>query len=392
MGLFQKAERKQAKLRLGLVGPSGAGKTMTALRIAMGLVPGGRIAVVDTERGSARLYAGEETPEGVADFDVLELDSFEPDRFLQAIKAAGDEGYDVLIVDSLSHAWEGVLEKKDQVAARSRSSDTFGAWRTVTPIHNELVDTLLRAPMHVIATMRAKTVYEHTKYTDSRGKQRTKIEKIGLAPVQRAGMEYEFTVVADVDLEENALVISKTRCPMLSGKVFPRAGGDVADILRGWLGTGASATDALDAALGEAGIKGPDWLAWCQAHGKSFSSDGQRWSAAEWVRGPGGATVRAWVIEQDQADHSAESTPEPAKWSKAQQAGFFAAVQDHVGPDKVCTYDELAAWCTANGRPRPSVMPEEQRERLVAAIVGAPAIAVEVAEWAAKQAADGVAA
>lgn len=221
---FQKAIKRKAKLRIGLVGPSGSGKTFTALRIARGL--GGKVAVIDTEHGSASLYAD------LFEFDVLELDTFSPDTYVAAINAAAEAGYDVVIIDSLSHAWmgkDGALEQVDKHAARERGN-SFGAWRHVTPMHNRLVETLVGAPVHIIATMRAKT--EYVIEEDSRGKKVPR--KIGMAPVQRDGMEYEFTVVGDMDYE-NRLIVTKTRCSALAGAVIEKPGEDVAQTLMDWL-------------------------------------------------------------------------------------------------------------------------------------------------------------
>ncbi len=227
---FTKATKEQAKLRMALVGPAGSGKTMTALLIAKEL--GSKIAVIDTEYGSASLYSDK------ADFDVLQLTSFSVENYLAGIDAAVKGGYDVLIIDSLSHAWagkNGVLEFKDAVSAKS--GDSYGAWRKATPLHNSLVDALLAAPIHIIATMRAKTEYVIEK--DDNGK--TRMRKIGLQPVQRDGLEYEFGIVADLDWDHN-LIIDKSRCEALTDKVFNRAGKDIADILKDWLTSGAPAT------------------------------------------------------------------------------------------------------------------------------------------------------
>lgn len=230
---FRKATKEQAKLRMAIDGPAGGGKTMSSLKIAAALVPGGRVAVIDTERGSASKYADEH------DFDVLELDSFGPESYVDAIRAASDAGYDVLIIDSLSHAWSGKDGALEQV---DRHKDKFGGgWRSVTPKHNELVDSILRAPMHVIATMRTKMEYVLEEVTRN-GRTIQQPRKVGMRPIQREGMEYEFDVVGDIDLD-NTLTISKTRCPALNGKAFNRPGRDVAEMLRAWLTDGAPASD-----------------------------------------------------------------------------------------------------------------------------------------------------
>lgn len=230
-GLFQPAARHQRKLRMALVGPSGSGKTFTALTIAEQL--GGRIAVIDTERGSASAYADNFT------FDTLQLTTFAPEKYLEGIKEAGAAGYNVLIIDSLSHAWagkDGILEFVDKVTARSRASNSFASWREATPVHNRLVDGILDAGCHVIVTMRSKT--EYVQERDEKGK--TVIRKVGLQPIQRDGLEYEFDIVADLDTE-NTLIVSKTRCAALRGHVEQCVGADFANIIIGWVGTGTPA-------------------------------------------------------------------------------------------------------------------------------------------------------
>ena len=226
MATFIKATKKLARLRLAFNGPAGAGKTYSALSVASYL--GTKIAVIDTERGSASKYAN------LFAFDVLELDSFHPEKFIDAIRTADAAGYDVVIIDSLSHAWigkGGALELVDNAAARSKSGNSFAAWREVTPIHNALVEAILQSKCHVIATMRAKTEYSLER-DERTGK--TVPRKIGLAPVQRDGMEFEFDVVGDLD-QQNSLSISKSRCPELHNAVIARPGADLARKLKAWL-------------------------------------------------------------------------------------------------------------------------------------------------------------
>lgn len=294
---MKRAVKKATKLRIALVGPAGSGKTLTALRMAAGLVPGGRIGMVDTEHASGSTYAGDEYPEGVLEYDVDELDSHTPDAFVAAIEGA--KGYDVLIVDSLSHAWDGVLEVVDQATARSVArggkNDTFGVgWREGTPQHKRVMDAVLSYPGHVIVTIRAKTEYV------IEGKS---VRKVGLAPVQRAGIEYEFGVVADVVLETHALQITKTRCKALDGGYYPMAGGDVASILRGWLDDGESAREHLDRALSVAGLTEQQVDAWSASLKKprppaSAMSPEQLDALASYLEGAGTAVVTAWAAEQ----------------------------------------------------------------------------------------------
>ncbi len=229
---FQRATRQQARLRMAIIGPAGCGKTMTALKLATAL--GGRMAVIDTEHGSASHYADQ------FEFDSLEMTNFDPRNYVKAIGEAETAGYDVLIIDSLSHAWMGhggALEMVDQAAKRSQSGNSFAAWRDVTPLHNQLVEAMLASKLHLIVTLRAKT--EYAMEQDDKTKRMT-VRKLGLAPVQRDGLEYEFDVTADMTLD-NVLIVSKTRCAALTGKMFEKPGDDLAQIIRTWLSGGAPA-------------------------------------------------------------------------------------------------------------------------------------------------------
>ncbi len=222
---FQRARRTQARLRLALVAVSGAGKTMSSLRLArgiveqlidMGVVQGGlegKIAVIDTERASAALYAD------VCPFDTLVLEPpYSVDRYQQALDAAERAGYVICIIDQISHAWAGPggqLEYVDTLKAQSRNA--ISPWAKVTPLQQEFYDRLLRSPMHIIATMRAKTEYViEEQIIDGRKKNVPK--KIGLAPVQRDGIEYEFTACLDIDLEGHTATASKDRTRLFMGK------------------------------------------------------------------------------------------------------------------------------------------------------------------------------
>ena len=221
--MFKKAVKHEAKLRLAIAGPSGGGKTYTALAIGTEL---GKVAVVDTEHGSAAKYAD------IFEFDTLELGApFHPDRFTEAVKAAAEGGYDVVVLDSLSHAWNGAggaLELVEQFSKKYRGN-SYAAWGDVTPIQNRLIEAIVGSPIHVIATMRSKQDYI---LVERNGKQAP--QKVGMAPVQRDGFEYEFDVFLDMDIDNNA-VVSKTRCPALTGKVIAKPGANVAETLREWL-------------------------------------------------------------------------------------------------------------------------------------------------------------
>lgn len=228
MSLFKKAVKSESKLRLAIAGPSGSGKTYTALAVGTVLANGGRVALVDTEHGSASKYAD------IFDFDVAEMHApFHPDKFVKAIAEAAEAGYSVVILDSMSHAWNGeggLLDLVEEISRRMKNPNSFAAWKDATPIQNRMIEALLASPIHIIATMRSKQ--EYILQDDGRGKQVPR--KVGMAPVQRDGFEYEFDVFLDMDIENNAIV-SKTRCPALTSKVFSKPGGDLAGILAEWL-------------------------------------------------------------------------------------------------------------------------------------------------------------
>jgi hypothetical protein len=232
--MFRKAERQQARLRLALCGPSGSGKTYSALLLAQGLVPGGKIALIDTERGSGELYAH------LTDYDVAVLDPpFTPNRYIELIHLSEQSGYDLLIIDSLSHAWTGeggILDLHDKAISANRSGNSFAAWREVTPKHNALVDAIIGSRLHIIVTMRTKTAYD---LVDDNGKK--KPIKIGLAPIQREGLEYEFTTVFDLTVEGHVATASKDRTRLFDGDHFAPSV-KTGELLRDWLLTGRDPT------------------------------------------------------------------------------------------------------------------------------------------------------
>lgn len=231
---FKKAVRKSAKARIGICGPAGAGKTHSALLMAAGLAPGGRVAVICTERGSAAMEAGKP---GIPDFDIMEIvPPYQPEKFMDGLKDAGEAGYDVCIIDSLSHAWSGpggVLDMVDR--QQSGGGNKFAAWRKMTPLHNQMVDSILAANMHVICTMRTKVEWVLEK--NDKGKQVPK--KVGLSPVQREGMEYEFSIVLDVDQETHYATASKDRTSLFDGAMPAKISVDSGKMVLDWLNSGA---------------------------------------------------------------------------------------------------------------------------------------------------------
>lgn len=227
---FKKAERKQTKLKIGISGPSGSGKTFSALRLATGIAKklNGKIAVIDSERGSASLYSDK------FDFDVNDLNPpYTTEKYIDAMKEAVAGGYSVLVIDSVSHAWAGeggLLNQKEQLD--SRGGNSFANWSKMTPKQERFISAIIHAPIHVIVTMRSKQ--EYAQITDG-GK--LKVQKLGLAPVQRDGFEYEMTIVFDVAMNHEAET-SKDRTGLFVDKIF-QITEQTGDVLIEWLNGGA---------------------------------------------------------------------------------------------------------------------------------------------------------
>lgn len=226
--MFRKAERRKAKLRLAITGTSGSGKTYGALQVAFGL--GGRIAMIDTENGSGDLYCH------LGNYDIASLTApYDPRKYAQLIHEAEQAGYEIIIIDSLSHEWNGTggcLDLQMRVAETSKSQNSYVAWGKVTPLHNAMFEAILSSPCHIIATMRSKTDYLQCRNDAGR----MEIKKIGLAPVQREGSDYEFSTV--FDLSDNHMAsVSKDRTGIFDGQVFTLTQ-DTGKILRKWLDAG----------------------------------------------------------------------------------------------------------------------------------------------------------
>lgn len=227
---FQKAERKKSKLRLALTGPSGSGKTYGALLTAKGI--GGRIAVIDTEKGSASLYSD------IVDFDVLELSApYTPERYRQAVQLAVNNGFNVIIIDSITHEWSGAggcLELNDEIAKAKFKGNTWSAWSETKARHRALIDDLLACPAHIIVTMRSKT---ETAQAEVNG--RKQVQKLGMKAEQNDGIEYEFTTVLDLIHDGNFAQPSKDRTGLFppNGNPF-RLSVEIGQKLVEWLESG----------------------------------------------------------------------------------------------------------------------------------------------------------
>lgn len=220
--MFKKAERKRIFVKMALCGVSGSGKTYSALLLAQGL--GGKIAMIDTENGSGELYSD------LCEYDVAQIvPPFTTTNYINAIKEAERAGYDVLIIDSLSHVWNGaggLLEQQEQLARTKYKGNSWAAWKDITPMHDKLVQTILQSKIHVIVTMRSKQDYIQT--------EDKKIKKVGMAPVQREGLEYEFTIMFDIDREKHEATASKDRTRLFDNTVdviTPATG----ELIRKWV-------------------------------------------------------------------------------------------------------------------------------------------------------------
>jgi hypothetical protein len=230
---FKKATKSQANLRAAIHGPSGAGKTFTSLRVAKGLAGGSPIAVIDTERGSASKYADRFS------FDVLELEDQTIDGYVAAISDAAKAGYMVLVIDSLSHGWQTLLEEVEKLAKAKYRGNTWSAWSEGTPHQRRLVQAILNYPGHVIATMRSKTEWTTV---DNNGKKTP--QRVGLAPEQGKGIEYEFDLLLEISTEHIGHVI-KDRTGKFQDKLIDKPGEDFGQQLAAWLSSGNSEPAAV---------------------------------------------------------------------------------------------------------------------------------------------------
>lgn len=230
---LRQAERKQAKMKMGLQGPSGSGKTYSALLLAFGLTEDwSKIVVIDSEQHSSDLYAD------MGNYNVLQLDNpYEPERYIKAIEICEEAGMQVIIIDSISHEWDGdggILDLHGSMIGNS-----FTNWSKVTPRHNAFVQKILQSNAHIIATIRSKQDYV---LSEKNGKQVP--EKVGLKGVTRDGMDYEFTLVFELDLKHNA-VATKDRTGLFMDKpqflISPATGAKI----REWCNKGTTLDEIL---------------------------------------------------------------------------------------------------------------------------------------------------
>jgi len=216
---------------MALAGPSGSGKTYSSLLLAKGLTPNwSEIAILDTEHGSADLYAH------LGDYNVLTLDNpMSPENYIKAIELCEKEGIKVLIIDSLSHCWEYLLDVHANMVGNS-----FTNWGKITPRQNALIQKILSSPMHIICTLRTKQDYvlnqKNGKYVP---------EKVGLKTIQREGLSYEFTLVLDIDIKHQATA-SKDRTNLFAGKPSFDLNEAVGKQILDWCNSGSSIPAPVD--------------------------------------------------------------------------------------------------------------------------------------------------
>lgn len=237
MNPFKKAAREGSRIRVLLPGVSGSGKTYTALALARHMAgPDGRVAVIDTEKDSARKYAGTKDKPSMClcsgcrghgvelEFDATSLERHGPNDYMSLMKAAANEHYDVLVIDSLSHEWEGnggVLQQVD--AAKAHSKNQISPWAKPSLAHDQFIQAIVAWPGHVVATVRAKERID-VKTGNSKG----------ITPIQRDGLEYEFDFVCFMSDARGQLV--KSRAPHLQGQIYQLPGKDMASALTEWAG------------------------------------------------------------------------------------------------------------------------------------------------------------
>lgn len=231
---LRKAERKQAKIKMGLQGPSGSGKTMSALLIAFGMTGDwSKVVVIDTENHSADLYAH------LGDFQVLPMTQpYTPERYSKAIELCENASMDVIIIDSISHEWEGkggVLDIHGSMVGNS-----FTNWAKVTPRHNDFVQKILQSPCHIIATIRSKQDYV---LSEKNGKMVP--EKVGLKGVTREGLDYEFTLVFDMDIKHH-VEASKDRTGMFMDKPSFVITHKIGERIKSWCLSGKSVESVIE--------------------------------------------------------------------------------------------------------------------------------------------------
>lgn len=319
---FAPATREQARARIGLQGPAGSGKTMSALKIGERLADGGQIGLVDTERGSALTYApvpGRPDLGGIP-FLHMPMDNYDPRNLIEACRAAAAAALPVLIVDSWSLFYNGkggLLQIVDQAGNVPGSGGTFGGWRTGTPIEQDMLEALLNYPGHLICTMRTKGDYS------IEGK---KVTKLGIKPIQREGAEYELGLI--IDMIEGTGTVTKTRYPPLEGMTVHHPGAELAEVILDQLGQGV---DPIEAFLEELRADGLTYEGAVEIHRRAERRGLLALPAAHPVTGevmPLGEAIKSVGLALRPAP---AATPSPARQALEEYADQMAGQM--AGPD-----------------------------------------------------------
>lgn len=240
---LRKATRQQAKLRVGVSGPAGSGKTYSAIVLAKSIASDiSKVAIIDTENGSADLYAH------LGDFNVIRLSApYTPERYIEAIAACEAGGMEVCIIDSVTHEWDGkggLLESNELLGQSKFKGNNWAAWSVTTPRHQKFIESITTSSMHMITTARSKT---DTIQTEDK-----KIKKVGLKEIQREGFEYELTLNFTLDRDGHYAIASKDRTGLFIDRdpfmITPETGKE----LKNWAESGI---DPAEFAAKEAELK-----------------------------------------------------------------------------------------------------------------------------------------
>lgn len=257
---FKKASRKQAKLRIGLSAASGFGKTYGALLLAKGIAGDwSKVGIIDTEHGSAELY------DHLGEYNALSLEApFSPERYIEAIKAGENAGLEVIIIDSITHEWEGkggCLEIHETLGGR------FDHWKEVTPRHRAFIDAILQSKCHIITTVRRKQEYALVEGTNKQGRSVATPQKVGMKEVTREGFEYELTVNLEIINERHLAKASKDRTGLFMDKPEFVITEETGKLLRDWAVNGRDPFGEITAATSLADLKNV-WESFPELHKK----------------------------------------------------------------------------------------------------------------------------
>lgn len=227
---IRKAERQQSKIRVGVSGPSGSGKTLGALKLAKGLVGSwDKIVVIDSENKSADLYSH------LGEYSVLPISApYSPEKYTEAIQMCEKHGFEVIIIDSGTHEWDGkggCLEINERLAQAKYKGNTWAAWAETTPRHQKFIDAMIQSPAHVICTLRSKV--ETAMDSDTK-----KVKKVGVKAITREGVDYEFTIMFELDRDGHYATASKDRTGMFSESDPFQINEAVGNTIQAWCNSG----------------------------------------------------------------------------------------------------------------------------------------------------------